>query len=126
MDGLIPPDWQGIEDKPSAAEERLRAAMREHSPGACLKAEDVRSLRAARDAMEPVLVDARGLADLPDGRFPIAWTVDGLSTRMPHLKIMPQVATLLSDVALVRAQDGDMDGALLSCLRRPECRPLGG
>ena len=89
--------------------------MRGHSPGACLEAEDVRSLRGARDAMQPVLADARGLADLPDGRFPITWTVDGLSTRLPHLKIMPQVATLLCYDALVRARDGELDGALLSC-----------
>jgi hypothetical protein len=111
----IPPEWQGAEGDPSVAEQELRAAIEAHAPGACLKAEAVRSLRAARDAVTSVLTDTRSLANLPDGRYPVVWTRDGISSLLPHLKIMRQVATVLSYDAILRAQDGDVDGSLISC-----------
>jgi hypothetical protein len=112
----IPPEWQGTEGEPSAAEQALQAAMEaHHAPGACLNAEAARSLRAARDAVGPVLAGTRALADLPDGRYPVVWARDAISTPLPHLKIVRQVATVLSYDALVRAHDGDLAEALISC-----------
>jgi ABC-type transport system involved in multi-copper enzyme maturation permease subunit len=111
----IPPGWQGTEGEPSPAEQALQAAMEAHAPGTCLHTEAARSLRAARDAVGPVLADTRALADLPEGRYPVVWARDAISTPLPHLKIVRQVATVLSYDALVRAHDGDLAAALISC-----------
>jgi hypothetical protein len=110
----IPPDWQGKQVKPSV-EKAVAAALETHTQGECLKTEDVRALRAARDSAQPALADARSLADLPDGRYRVDWTADGVSTLLPHLSVIPQVATLLSCDALVRALDGDASGSLAAC-----------
>jgi hypothetical protein len=58
------------------------------------------------------LVEARKLADLPYGRYPVAWSPDFIGTLLPHLPQARKTANLLVYDAALRAQDGDADGAL--------------
>jgi hypothetical protein len=62
------------------------------------------------------LAEARKLVDLTEGRYPIAYSPDLISTLIPHTQDARAIATLLSDDALLlRAQDNDPDGALAAC-----------
>ncbi len=58
---------------------------------------------------------ARDLADLPRGRHSVAYQRNTFQTTLPHLAIVLHLANLLWDDALVRAEDGDVKGALRSC-----------
>jgi hypothetical protein len=75
-------------------------------------------LTALRDELlraEAALTEARRLADMGEGRYPVTYSPDFVSTRMPNAQDARQIASLLAyDVAL-RAQDKDTDGAVSSC-----------
>lgn len=70
-------------------------------------------LRAELKKAEPALRKARELEKLDRGRYPIAWAPDGLSTLLPGLDSAREVARLLSMAAVLEAQDGRADEALL-------------
>jgi lysophospholipase L1-like esterase len=74
----------------------------------------VAELRAALKQANPALVAARRLADYPHGRYTVAWTSDGISTVMPHLEEIRTISRLLFLDAVLRAQDGDAEGAMRS------------
>jgi hypothetical protein len=74
------------------------------------------ALRAELTKLAPALLQARGLKDLPEGRYEIQWSEDGFGTLFPHWQPAREIASLLSFDALLRARDGDADGALDSCL----------
>jgi hypothetical protein len=112
----LPASWCGTRDRPSAAERQRLAAVAGHSPRERLGPATLQSLRAALAAAAPALAEARALADLPDGRFVVLWSPDGISTPLPHLAMLRDVANLLATEALVRAQDQDVDAALTTCL----------
>jgi ABC-type transport system involved in multi-copper enzyme maturation permease subunit len=111
----LPPDWLGKEGERSV-EKRLEAALARHARAdrPDVDVEDLLALRAARDAAGPALRDARALADLPDGRYRIAWTRDGFCTLLSHIQVLKHVATALACDALLRARDGDADGSLVA------------
>jgi hypothetical protein len=52
---------------------------------------------------------------LPEGRYTITYTADVISTLLPHTQEARAVAHLAGFDALLRAQDQDADGALVSC-----------
>jgi ABC-type transport system involved in multi-copper enzyme maturation permease subunit len=114
-DLTLPASWRGTREQPSAAERQRLAAVAGHSPRECLDAATLQSLRAALVAAAPALAEARALADLPDGRFVVHWTRDGVSTPLPHLAMLRDVANLLATEALVQSQDQDVDAALTTC-----------
>ncbi|HWY88075.1 MAG TPA: hypothetical protein VNX28_15190, partial [Gemmataceae bacterium] len=62
------------------------------------------------------VVEARKLKDMPQGRYPIKYTDDCLSTPMPHLQDAWRACELLQWDAALRAHGGDDEGALESCL----------
>jgi hypothetical protein len=74
-----------------------------------------RTLRAELAKAAPALTPARRLAEMPRGRYDVTWARDGMGNLMPHLEQMSQVARLLRLDAVLRAHDGDVDGALASC-----------
>ncbi len=63
---------------------------------------------------KPIL-EARQLANFPDGRFPLTYTADFYSTRL-LCQDARGVAELLRWDAVRRVHDGDADGAIESCL----------
>jgi hypothetical protein len=71
----------------------------------------LRDLRAGLKAAEPALVEARKLIRLRDGRFPIQWSKDGIST-MINSQDARTTANLLRLEAALLAQDGHADAAL--------------
>jgi hypothetical protein len=81
-----------------------------------LDEEQVRILRAKMKEATAALVQARKLKDFPNGRYPVAWSEDAVSTLLPHLQRVRELANLLSADAMLRAHDKDLDGALESCL----------
>jgi ABC-type transport system involved in multi-copper enzyme maturation permease subunit len=69
-------------------------------------------LRAASRALEV----ARSVRKVERGRYPISWTEDALSTVSPHRETTAPVCGLLELDVLDRAERGDIDGAVDSCL----------
>src|SRR5207253_2567961 len=63
----------------------------------------------------PALKQARELADRPRGRYRVAWSQDLVGTLMPHPHQAREVGRMLTLDALLRALDGDPDGAVRSC-----------
>jgi hypothetical protein len=121
---LLPPRWPAWE-WPTPGEDRAngpaakRAALEESfqnlPPQQPLNAEQIAALRAEMKRAGPALVEARKLADLPEGRYLIRYSPDFLGTLVPHVQDVREVASLLAYDVLLRAQDGDADGALASC-----------
>src|SRR2546425_5202633 len=81
-----------------------------------LNEEQARILRVKMKEATAALAHARKLKDFPKGRYPVAWSEDALSTLLPHLQRVRELANLLSADAMLRAHDKDLDGALESCL----------
>jgi hypothetical protein len=63
----------------------------------------------------PAVEKARELEKTPHGRTIINWTPNAIATLLPHLQQCRDVARLLGYDAWLRAQQRDIDGALLSC-----------
>jgi type II secretory pathway pseudopilin PulG len=77
--------------------------------------EQTTALRTALKGAAGALTEARKLANRTEGRLPITYRPDFISTLLPHTQDARQIAALLSNDALLRAQDQDPDGALASC-----------
>jgi hypothetical protein len=65
-----------------------------------------------KDALS--LAQARKLADLPRGRYPVTWKRTVHDQPPPHLELPRDVTLLLHGDILLRTADGDLDGALAS------------
>jgi hypothetical protein len=74
----------------------------------------VRRLRADLERAGPALDQARKLADMPEGRYPVAWTPDVIFTLCPWSDAVYATRPLLRLDALLHSQDGDLDAALIS------------
>jgi hypothetical protein len=84
-------------------------------PQVRLDEEQVKELRAALQQAAAALELVHRLADLPRGRYIVAWSEDLISTLLPHLEEARRATVLLSLDAMLQAQEGDADGALASC-----------
>jgi hypothetical protein len=73
--------------------------------------EQLRELREELGRVKAALAKADRLADLPEGRYTIAWKLMAIDTNMDDLQQSREVAGMLRHEASRRAQDGDMDGA---------------
>jgi hypothetical protein len=83
-------------------------------------------LRTALKAAAAALTAGRRLADFPRGRYKVAWTQDRVSTVMPHVDHLNAISRLLYLDSVVRAQDGDTEGAVRSCQAALNaCRSVG-
>jgi hypothetical protein len=121
---LLPPRWPAWEwsppgEDPNGAPGVRRAALRESlqvlHPQQPLTEEQVAALRTELARVAPALAEARKLAELPEGRYPIRYAPDYIGTLSPHDQDVRQIASLLACDALLRTQEGDADGALASC-----------
>lgn len=77
--------------------------------------EQLRWLRRMVEWAQAAMAPAHQLADLPEGCFPIRWSTLHPFPMLEETHGMRSVAQFLQLVALLRAQDNDPDGALLSC-----------
>jgi hypothetical protein len=77
---------------------------------------DDQQLKALREEMAKAtaaVAEARKLADMPHGHYPIEYAADWISTHM-NVQDARAIANLLQNDALLLAQEGDTDGALRS------------
>jgi hypothetical protein len=116
VQSLIPPLWprppRDGDGKMPAAEEEFQRDTPE--PERQLDEQYARWSRGALTRARPALEEARRLADMPEGRYPIRWAADFDSTPYPWNELRHRVASLLSVDGMVRDQDGDPGGALVT------------
>jgi hypothetical protein len=93
----------------------LDESFSELPPPALLNEHQVNALRVELERAKLALLEARKLADLPNGRYPIVWSRDFSGTLLPHVDDVRRVAGLLQYDARLRAHDQDIEGALTSC-----------
>ncbi len=104
--GLIPPNWPA---------EDLYPLLENQTPTRVLDENQLKRLREELAKARPALTVARTLADMPHGRHPIRYKPDVLSTLLPTVQDSRRVYSLLAYDALGRAQEGDLEGAFVSC-----------
>lgn len=93
----------------------LLSRLENSPPQVRLDEGQAKQLRAALQPVAAALAQARRLADLPHGRYDVAWDPDLNRTSLSHLEQAREVVNLLRLEAMRQAQDGDADGALASC-----------
>jgi hypothetical protein len=103
---VLPSAWQ---------DQQLDTSLQGLEPHLQLDAEQTARLTAELGKVQPALAEARKLAGFPYGRRPITYAADWISTSLAPVQKTRDVAWLLAHDALLRAQQGDIDGALLSC-----------
>jgi serine/threonine protein kinase len=104
---------RGWEHSPSRV--KLIESLEELAPTAPLPEDLLTAVRAALREAGPGVGEARKLAAFPRGRFAVQMKRDGVSTLLPHYAIMNRVAEALVLDAALRAQEGDVRGALTAC-----------
>ena len=97
-----------------AQEKEFDDAVADFSPEVRLPEKAVALLRDNLKKSAPALAEARKLAGMPYGRFPITYSADGISTLLPHAQRARDVANFLKNDAWLRSAEGDADGALES------------
>lgn len=80
-----------------------------------LNAVQVELLRHAYAEIQEARVEARKLKDMPKGRFAIKYSPDFISTMLSNQQNARRVMEVLQHDVYLRAQAGDLDGALESC-----------
>jgi hypothetical protein len=81
-------------------------------PEVRLDAEQQQVLREVLAPLEKLREEALRLKDLPEGRFPITYAADFISTNIRHVQNSRQVLQLLHYEAMLRADEGDATGAV--------------
>jgi hypothetical protein len=105
---LLPADW-------SKRFEQHRPALPARPAGAALTPAQLAAVRALRQGTAAALAEARPVADLPEGRHPVNYSRDGLSTSLRHAQDTRLVAELLCLDALGQALEGRPGEALAAC-----------
>jgi hypothetical protein len=87
----------------------------EFDPAAELSTEGLRCLRETLKKAEPAVIEARRLANMSVGRHALIHDLDPTATDLSHAQKMFDLADLMFYDALLRARQGDIDGAIESC-----------
>jgi ABC-type transport system involved in multi-copper enzyme maturation permease subunit len=106
------PRWYPGKQWPTEEMERI---LKKLAPERQLDETQLRVLRQGLADVPTALAQARRLVDYPNGRDPITYSKDGLMTLLPFAQRHRTITTLLSHDALLRCQEGNIDGALASC-----------
>ena len=113
------PIWQRSQpvNDPKVEEKRsaLETSFTELEPQRQLNEEQIEILRAELERASRALDKARTLADKPEGRYPITYSADFISTLLPHIQDTREVGSLLANDVLLQAQEKHSDRALTSC-----------
>lgn len=115
----LPGDWLKITPPRASGEPmgplrggNLLSSLLETDPETQLDARQLDGLRAELEDLAPVLAISRPVAELPRGRPELTYSRNVLNTPLPYAQGARQVARLLLIDAMLRAQEGDLDGAL--------------
>jgi ABC-type transport system involved in multi-copper enzyme maturation permease subunit len=76
-----------------------------------------RSITNDLEEVEQVLLLVGPLADMPEGRYTLTWSRNPLRMLVPHVDAQHPVRQLVLYDLLLRAEQGDPDGALVDCRR---------
>lgn len=121
---LLPKDWPTVRAGTPARDRGLPLPKSEERTvdnlielGLVFRPDDAQAaiLRAELEALKPALSQARKAADLLRGRYPIVWALNPIETLLPHTQNSRNIVRLLKLDAILRAHDGDIDGAVASC-----------
>ena len=112
LPGQMPVEEAGVAAT-GAATKTLGETLDELGPDEPLTPQQAARLRAELARAAYALAEARKLADLPEGRFPITYTPDYVSTVVGGQQAR-EAAYLLKLDAFLRIHDGKSDDALLS------------
>jgi hypothetical protein len=110
-------DHPPAQEPPEAALKRevLRESLWDLEPQRQLSQVQITALRVEMERAKAARDEARKLAYLTEGRYPITYSDDWIGTLMPHLQGTREIANLLAWDVVLRAQDKEADGALESC-----------
>jgi ABC-type Na+ efflux pump permease subunit len=86
-------------------------------PQVRLTADQHHNLTNDLEDVEDVFVRVGPLADLPEGRYVVPWTKNNFTTPLWHIDAQHSVHQLLWHSMVLRAEEGDPDGALTDCRR---------
>jgi hypothetical protein len=115
VNSLMPPGWYSRPARsPGEDPGVVDDVLRDLPPELQIDEGQARRLREDLARARPALAEARKLAGVPEGRYPIAWAADVLSTPCPWSDAIHAVRRLLRLDALQHDQDGDPDAALKS------------
>jgi hypothetical protein len=108
---LLPRNW---DYRPDEEPSQLIEWLKSLPPERRLDESQARRLGAEAQRVGPALGPARKLADMPEGRYPVAWSADVFSTPHPWLDTVLSVSALLRLDGLLHSEAGDPYGALTS------------
>ncbi len=110
VSGIIPRwnDWPNQE---------LVSQLERLPPQVRLSADQWRGITNDLEDVEAALLLVGPLADRPEGRYTVKWSRDYIGTLLPHVDAQHRVRQLLWHDLILRAQEGDPDGALADCRR---------
>ncbi len=109
------PAWEMLPAGSTESEDGLAGTLRTLKPNQALTPEELREMRPELDRAADAAKEARKLADMPRGRFPITYSKNYISTLIPNIQDARGTANVLGYDVLYRAQSGDLDGAIVSC-----------
>jgi hypothetical protein len=120
---LLPANWPSwdyppaAQDPPDAEQKRrdLEEGFHDLEPQRQLNEEQATALRDEVRRAAAALAEASKLVGRTEGRYPITYSPDFISTLIPHTQDARLIADLLGYDTVLRAQDKDPDGALASC-----------
>lgn len=106
---LNPKPW------PEEAQGEAFAAIDKNEPEREFNPQQQALLQTAMSKVQPALVEARKVAQCSTGRYPVQWTPAVVDTPCPHWEQVRKVAEMLGHDVKLRAQNRDLEGALVSC-----------
>jgi hypothetical protein len=111
---LIPRPWPAARLPSSPGEVPLQNLL-EVPADRRLSTGQVELLTAELTSAKAAVKEARSLAEMPRGRHDINYQDNVVAILLPHCSAMREVAQLMRYDAMLRAEQGDADGALESC-----------
>src|SRR5207249_4405155 len=109
---LFPHGWPLY---PARAELTLEQICNDVPAPRLLSPEHLKFATAMMETAAAAVTEARTLADMPRGRHTIVYKDNTIAILLPHLQPMRELGTVMLYDAMLRAQQGDVDGALESC-----------
>lgn len=112
----LPKNWDALVQKHWGKESgRFSKELREVPPTSLYRKDQLDAVVALLAEARSCLVEARRLADLSEGRFPIPTGPKYLSDRAVHGESASRLADLLGLDAVQQAHEGKLDQALAAC-----------
>jgi ABC-type transport system involved in multi-copper enzyme maturation permease subunit len=95
----------------------LVARLDDLPPEVRLSADQWRGITDDLEEVEEALLVVAPLADLSEGRYTVRWARNPMNTILPHVDARYAAQQLLWHNLMLRAEEGDPDGALTDCRR---------